>query len=132
MKNLLAMIICAVIGLNTASAQGKTTDVIQTVKKIKWETTSIELGSLKKGIPVEAIFEFTNTTSEPLILAEVKAGCGCTSVDYPKEPVLPGKAGKIKATYDARTPGNFSKTISVKTNFAGEDAALRISGIVTE
>lgn len=132
MKNLLVMLICAVIGLNTASAQERTTDAAKAVKKIKWETTSIELGSLKKGIPVEAIFEFTNAAGEPLILSEVKAGCGCTSVDYPKEPVQPGKSGKIKATYDARVPGNFSKTIAVKTNFAGEDAALRISGIVAE
>lgn len=62
-------------------------------------------------------FTFINTGSEPLILNDVKASCGCTAPDWSKEPVLPGKKGHISVTFDPEgRPGNFTKTISVSSN----------------
>ena len=53
-----------------------------------------------------------------LIVSDVKAGCGCTVADKPKEPIPPGGEGFIKANFDSKSqaPGNYNKTVSVYAN----------------
>jgi len=120
------------LGLTASYAKIAHNNADKTANKIEWKTKSIDLGSVKKGIPVEVSFDFTNTGNEPLLLTEVKTSCGCTLVNYTKEPIQPGKTGKINATYDARSAGHFSKSITVKSNFATEDIVLNLSGTVGE
>ena len=81
--------------------------------------------------PVTYKFEFTNTGSQPLMIKQVQASCGCTSPAWSKEPVLPGKTGFISATYNPQSrPGPFSKTISVVTNATTPNKVLTIKGEV--
>ena len=56
---------------------------------------NFDFGKLKKGDHVEHIYEVTNTGTNPLIISQVKPGCGCTVPDYTKDPILPGQKGKI-------------------------------------
>ena len=79
------------------------------------------------------VFEFVNNGTEPLILSEVRASCGCTTPDWTKEPVAPGAVGFVKATYNAKgRPGMFEKSITVKSNAAEgkESVVLTIKGEV--
>ena len=55
---------------------------------------NFDFGKLKKGDHVEHIYEVTNTGKNPLIISQVKPGCGCTVPDYTKDPILPGQKGK--------------------------------------
>jgi hypothetical protein len=81
--------------------------------------------------PVTVNFNFTNTGSKPLIIKRVHASCGCTSPNWSKEPVLPGKNGYVSATYDPKNrPGPFSKTISVTSNSSNSTVVLTIKGDV--
>ena len=83
--------------------------------------------------PASTTFEFTNNGSEPLILSEVRASCGCTTPDWTKEPVAPGEKGFVKATYNAKgRPGVFEKSITVKSNATegNESVVLTIKGEV--
>lgn len=76
-------------------------------------------------------FVFTNTGKIPLIINEVKASCGCTVAEWPREPVLPGKAGIIKVTFDPeKQSGSFTKTIQVSSNADVPLVKLLISGVV--
>jgi hypothetical protein len=47
-------------------------------------------------------FGFSNTGDAPLIIQDVVAGCGCTDVKYPTEPVRPGDSGAIEVTFNTR------------------------------
>jgi hypothetical protein len=77
-------------------------------------------------------FEFTNTGGKPLIITQVRASCGCTSPDWSKEPILPGKKGFVSATYDPRNrPGPFNKSLIVISNATTPNKVLRIKGDVT-
>lgn len=107
-----------------ASAQTKVSDVS------RFTPESIQLGTLKQGVPATATFTVTNTSSKALTIEKAIPGCGCTLADYTKSPILPGKTGTITATYNAAAAGTFNKSISVK--FAGIDdvATLNISGEV--
>lgn len=76
-------------------------------------------------------FKFTNTGGTPLIVSNVKASCGCTTPDWTKEPVLPGKTGFVKATYDPKNrPGPFNKTITITSNAENATVVLTIKGDV--
>ena len=90
-----------------------------------------DFGTIKEADgPVTHVFEFTNTGSEPLVIINVNASCGCTRPEYPKEPVMPGKKGKIKVTFNpAGRPGEFSKEVKIRTN-GSKRPVLRITGTV--
>jgi hypothetical protein len=77
-----------------------------------------DFGTIKEEAgKVSCAFEFANTGSEPLIINDVDASCGCTSPGYTKKPVLPGQKGSVSATFDPKgRPGHFSKSIYVTSN----------------
>ncbi len=83
---------------------------------IKWVNSIIDLGEIPLNVPAEAIFEFSNIGSEPVLIASVKSSCGCTVPEYSKEPVLPKASSTLSAIYNAKSLGAFQKTITVITN----------------
>lgn len=84
------------------------------------------------GGPVRCEFSFTNTGDAPLVIVSANASCGCTQPKYSRDPVAPGKSGKIRVTFLPQTTvGNFSKTIKVRTNDPkNKKVVLRITGRV--
>jgi len=110
----------------TLSAQ----DAAKPVSGMTWTATTIDFGKIEQGKPVSADFEFTNPTMVPLIISSVRPTCGCTIADYTKEPVQPGKSGKVSVTYNAASSGAFTKTIIVTSNAQEGNTALVIKGEV--
>lgn len=118
------MLVCAFV---SASAQ-KQAD-------IKFDTLIYDFGSFPEKTPVQkCAFEFTNTGDAPLIINQAIASCGCTVPSYTKEPIMPGKKGKIEVTYNGKGkyPGYFKKTITVRTNGKTEMTRLYITGSMIE
>ena len=77
-------------------------------------------------------FEFKNTGNQPLMITNVQSTCGCTVPSFPKEPILPGKTGKIDVKYNM-SPGPIRKTITVESNavnYDGGKVPLKIKGEV--
>ena len=82
-----------------------------------FKTDVHDFGTLPEGPAADYEFVFTNTGKEPLVLDRVQASCGCTTPSYSKEPVMPGKTGTIKASYNTQgRPGPFTKSITAFTN----------------
>ncbi|MBN2350495.1 MAG: DUF1573 domain-containing protein [Bacteroidales bacterium] len=99
---------------------------------ITWTITTYDFGKIPMSKPASAEFEFLNPSMVPLIISSVKPSCGCTVADYPKEPIAPGKKGKIIVGYNAATPGQFQKSIRVQTNTAESITMLIIKGEVVK
>ncbi len=100
--------------------------------KITFAEESYDFGKIaeEKG-PVTHEFSFTNTGAQPLIIQNVRASCGCTAPDWTKDPVLPGKKGVVKATFDPKgRPGPFNKSITVSSNAENSTVVLTIKGEV--
>jgi len=77
-------------------------------------------------------FEFKNSGNAPLIITNVQSTCGCTVPAFPKEPILPGKTGKIDVKYNM-APGPIRKTITVESNASNYENGkipLKIKGDV--
>ncbi len=87
------------------------------VTQVEWPVTEKELGTIEEGQKLEVIFEYKNTGSKPLVIKNVQATCGCTVPEIPKEPVMPGKSGFIKAVFDSQgRAGENHKSITVFAN----------------
>jgi hypothetical protein len=99
---------------------------------IHWTDTHYSFGQIKKGNPVTATFTFTNSGQTPLIISTARGSCGCTGVEFPKEPIYPGKSGNIEATFDAGALGTFNKTVTVESNASEPITVLHLSGEVVK
>jgi hypothetical protein len=95
-----------------------------------FKTTEHTFGKIPQGKPVTTEFVFTNTSAKPLIVENATAGCGCTTPVYPKEPILKGKTGTIKVTYNAAAVGPFTKDVTVKFAGVEQPQVLNIKGEV--
>jgi hypothetical protein len=119
MKRLLTL--CLLAFAISAHAQGV----------MKFETDNHDFGNVPEGTMATYEFKFKNTGNQPVIIANVQASCGCTTPDWTKTPVLPGKVGIIKAMYSsAGRPGVFNKTVTVTSNAAEPSKVLSIKGSV--
>jgi hypothetical protein len=76
-------------------------------------------------------FIFSNNGSLPLVLSDVRPSCGCTTPEWTKQPIMPGKLGSINVRFDPKNrPGPFAKTITVFSNAANKSIVLKIKGYV--
>ena len=75
-------------------------------------------------------FKFTNTGKEPLIISDAKGSCGCTTPNWPKEPIRPGETGVIKVKYATDRIGAFEKTITLTSNADTPSKVIKIKGVV--
>ena len=128
-KSLLSFIAVFLVGIALCYAQPEKKDLSE--KPVpEWKTKTHNFGEIEYNKPVKAEFEFKNPTLEPLLVSSVKASCGCTVADYPKNPVKPGESANITVTYNARNIGNFKKSVRVNFNKSGTATTLFIEGIV--
>lgn len=89
----------------------------QPLTTIALSENNFDFGNIKKGDKVEHVYEITNTGTNPLVISEVKPGCGCTAPDFTKEPIMPGKKGKITLHFDSSNfDGNVQKYADVFAN----------------
>lgn len=123
-------------GSLTLAAQPATTDINWT-PSVKFEKTTHDFGNIPEGPKATHEFTFTNTGKEPIMVQTAQAGCGCTTPEWPKTPIAPGKTGKITVGYNSEgRPGNFTKDVTVTfTSGMNQDKTgtmkLTINGNVT-
>jgi hypothetical protein len=100
--------------------------------KIQFLEEKHDFGNVKEANgPVSHVFTFKNTGNTPLVIQNVETSCGCTSPEYTKEPVQPGKSGIVKATFDpSGRPSYFDKSLTVISNAANSRVILNIKGNV--
>lgn len=104
-----------------------TTSIVFGQPKMEFAKTTHDFGSVpEEGGNVSYSFEFTNTGNAPVILTNVTASCGCTTPEWSREPILPGKKGSITATFDPmRRPGINEKEITVNSNVGKASLKIR-------
>lgn len=126
MKRVVFCMVMVLMGVAYTFAQG-TAD-------IKFDKTIHNFGTFSENDPVvTCTFTFTNVGDGPLVIHQAVASCGCTVPEYTQEPVLPGKTGTIKVTYNGagKYPGHFRKSITLRTNAKNEIMRLYIEGDMT-
>ena len=134
MKNLKITALLAVLAFSPFYANVFPVDNAPVVRvladAIKWKSESIDVGNIPQGKPKLIRFEFTNTTKKPIVIENVAPSCGCTTADYTKTPILPGKTGFVEASYNAAAAGAFMKTVNVTTSDSKTPKTLSFKGTV--
>ena len=92
--------------------------------KITWlDSTTRDFGSIQEGQKLEVAYRFLNSGNKPLIIARVQPSCGCTVAEQPDKPIMPGKEGVIKASFNSEGRiGINHKKIYVIANTVGSQS----------
>lgn len=99
--------------------------------KFEFKEMIWDFGKIKEGEKVEHTFKFSNVGKEDLVISKVTASCGCTVPDWTREPIKPGKDGKIKVSFDSKGKSNFvSKEITIFANTNPVTTSLEIKVFV--
>lgn len=126
MKKILTLLVIVFFGINLNAQNGPKIE-------FKAPDNTIDYGTVTKGTDNGIrYFEFTNTGDAPLLIKNVQSTCGCTIPSFSKEPVLPGKTGKIEVKYNMN-PGPIRKSIMVESNAVNTEGgftSLKIKGMV--
>lgn len=99
---------------------------------IRWENPRMthDWGAATVGDKISHIYKFTNTGTEPLVILDAKASCGCTVPEKPQAPIAPGKTGEIKVVFDSngKAAGQTAKTVTVTANTDPGTMVLTLKG----
>ena len=92
--------------------------------KITWlDSTSRNFGTIPEGQKLEVSYRFLNSGDKPLIIARVQPSCGCTVAEQPDAPIMPGKEGIIRASFNSEgRVGINHKTLFVVANTKGNQS----------
>ncbi len=123
MKKFLILLLM-VAGLQTAWSQGT-----PVTEDLKFKETEHDFSSIPQGKPVYYSFEVVNSGKVPMKLDDVHASCGCTTPEWNRDPIAPGKTATIKVGYNAAAEGYFEKYITITFN-SNQTKQLKIKGTV--
>lgn len=100
------------------------------VTEMSVDQTEYDFGTFPMAEKQVCTFRLTNTGNSLLVIQDVTTSCGCTKVEYGKEPVRSGESLELKVSYEAEESGRFSKVVTVYANVESSPVRLRITGNV--
>lgn len=144
MKKIMLSLLCLTVWTAAVHAQDKSkpipptpppppaqTSVDPDAGKFKFKEETHDYGDVPEGPKAECDFEFKNVGKKPIVISEAHGSCGCTVPEWPKEPILPGKKGKIHVIYNTEhRPGPISKDVTINSNAQQSPMVLHIKGNV--
>lgn len=123
---LFPMFLSSVIGCSTALNEAVIDD-----GKIIVKPSTLDFGHARPtDSPVVLHFEIINKSPKNIVISDIVSGCGCTVVEVPKDPIMPGKtaSASVKVNLFGRM-GNFTNTVVIKTQNHGI-MSLDIRGVI--
>lgn len=126
--NIISAVLAAILLTPAASAQGSKSG--NTFGTVQFDRTIYDFGDimLSDG-PVTATFTAKNIGSKPVVIYNVVSSCGCTNVEWTRQPLKKNETGTIKATYsndEGAYP--FDKTLTVYISGQKKPVILRLRG----
>jgi hypothetical protein len=134
MKKTLLLALSLTAAAFTAQAQARATKSAATAgPAITFEESKYDFGSVVQGGVVDHTFKFRNTGTAPLIISNIGVSCGCTTPEWTKEPVAPGKTGTISAHFNsAGKMGMQNKVLTIESNATAGSTTVSLVGEVKE
>lgn len=105
-----------------------------TLTTIEFNELYHDFGDVLPGSSNTFEFEIKNTGSQPLIVQDASASCGCTVPVWPKEPIAPGASDVIEVTFSPKPSqkNEIKKTVTVTANTKEKVHKLEIRAFVKE
>ena len=104
------------------------TSSTNTFTEVSIDNVVMDLGRFPMSEKQESGFVFTNTGNNLLVIQDITTSCGCTKVEYSKEPIRPGGTLKVKVIYEAEQKGYVNKSVKVYCNTKDSPVRLTVKG----
>ena len=76
-----------------------------------------DFGRISSGEIIEKILIIKNSGKSSFLIEHIKTDCGCITVNYPEEPILPGQRRSVRLSFTSRGQhGWANKTVEFKTS----------------
>ncbi len=116
---------------NPITAQGVDKGVkmpaVEVVSRNEKDGSTFDFGVIIQGENVVHSFEIKNTGTADLVISAANASCGCTVPKFSKEPIAPGKTGKVEVAFaTSGRSGKQMKTVTLLTNAQPSTLTLTI------
>lgn len=96
-----------------------------------FDETKHNFGFIHQGDIVSHEYTFTNTGEEPLTILDAEVTCKCTTVDFPRQPIMKGGKGTVKVTFDSKSAmDRQERTVLVKSNASNSPVTLTFKCVV--
>jgi archaellum component FlaG (FlaF/FlaG flagellin family) len=117
---------------NNIATEVKALDATAAPTSVQIIDSLYDFGKVAEGQNVEYSYRFKNTGTQPLIVTNVSASCGCTVPEKPEAPIKPGETGFIKVKFNSEgRPGATHKAVTVLSNASPAFPDLILKGEVT-
>lgn len=84
---------------------------------LDWESTEQVVPCPLGVASIEAVYPFTNTGDEAVVILDIRHSCGCTTTDLKNTVFEPGEQGAITIRMDTKgMKGEQAKTVSIYTS----------------
>jgi hypothetical protein len=105
----------------------KNTSTVQIIDSV------YNFGTITEGEKVEYSYRFKNTGTNPLVIFNATASCGCTVPEKPEKPILPGETGFIKVVFNSSGKrGHNEKDVNITSNANPAFPSLKLIGEIKE
>lgn len=131
MKNVaISLLLFVVVMACNQTKKDSTNELSGKMPKIVFADTEVyDFGTINEGDTVSRNFKFKNEGEFPLIINNIQASCGCTTPEWPKNPIAPGEEGSIKVLFNSlgkRGTQNKTVTVFANTDPASTELAFRV------
>jgi hypothetical protein len=118
---------------SSASATGSAGTAKVAGPQIQFDEVKYDFNSVVQGGTVDHTFKFKNVGTAPLIISNIGVSCGCTTPEWTKDPIAPGKTGTISAHFNsAGKMGMQNKVLTIDSNSVGGSTTVALVGEVKE
>lgn len=101
--------------------------------KVEVKDAKKNFGFVEKGELVRLDYEITNVGNQPLLLNKVEFTCSCTTAEFEKNPILPGKSTVVTLLFDTQpTYDRQDRTALLHSNDPKGPHKLRYKGVVLQ
>ncbi len=89
-------------------------------------------GKVILGEKIDAVFTVKNTGDAPLVISAAQPSCGCTVVDKPEDPIMPGESFEIRSYVNTENAGigTLRKSITIVANTEPSNTVVFVKALV--
>ena len=88
---------------------------------------------MKKGEIVKIEFDFINSGNQPLVITNAIVECSCTTVEFPKQPIIPNEIAKVIVIFDTKSVyDRQDRMVEIVSNAKTSQQKIRFKGVVLQ
>lgn len=100
------------------------------INPVSLSDTLIDFGNVKLGKTYTKTIRIKNNSAQTLPLADIKADCSCTQIEWSQKPMLAGEEAEIKIIYKPTNTGKATKEVLLMSSVNKVLAKINIEAMV--